>query len=176
MNQPHPGNQWQHVPSQVQYGQPYPPGYYPPPPPPPKKRKTWLWVLVALVAVVVMVAGGVVAYSVLGDATNTSDEPAAADSTVMPVTLTMEVTGTGSSALVAYSDGLAPPGDYAEVALPWTYEGTGVPETAFYLMVKPTAAGDTVTCKVTFQGTILADQSTTDDRGLTCSGLVPGAR
>ncbi|AWT55517.1 MmpS family transport accessory protein [Mycolicibacterium smegmatis] len=175
MNQPHPGNQWQQVPPHAQFGQPYPPGYYPPPPPPPKKNKTGLWVLLALLAVIVVVAGGVVAFK-LGDTTNTSDEPAADDSTVMPVTLTMEVTGTGSSALVAYSDELAPPGDYAEVPLPWTYEGTGVPETAFYLMVKPTAAGDTVTCKVTFQGTILADRSTTDDRRLTCSGLVPGAR
>ncbi|AKS33342.1 MmpS family transport accessory protein [Mycolicibacterium goodii] len=173
MNQPHPGNQWQHLPPPPNYGQSYPPGYYPPPPPPPKKRKTWPWVLLALVAIVTLVAAGVVSYAALGNTTNTSDEPAADDSTVMPVTLEMEVTGSGSSVLVAYSDGLAPPGDYAEVPLPWTHEGTGVRETAFYLMVKPTAAGDTVTCKVTFHGTILADRSTTDDRTLTCSGLVP---
>lgn len=158
MNQPYPGNGWQHLPPPPYYGQPYPPGPHPPPPPPPKKRKTWPWILLALAAVVALAAGGLIAVKLY---------------TNRDVTLTLEVTGTGSSALVAYSHGTDPPGDFVEVSLPWSSEGTGARDWLFDLIVQPTTASDTVTCRVTFDGMELAAETSTDGRTLTCTGLVP---
>ncbi|MBU8810603.1 hypothetical protein KL953_17115 [Mycolicibacterium goodii] len=162
MNQPYPGNQWQHLPPQPQYGQPYTPGFYPPPPPPPKKRKTGLWVLLALLAVIVVVGGGVVAFKLYVN---------------RDWTATFEVTGTGTTATVRYTaSGRGPFAREEGVALPWardiTFSGS---EKAFVLDAFPTAEDDAVTCSVTVNGKVVVEKTAAPGEQAVCIGVNPDA-
>lgn len=142
MNYPQGGNGWQQMPppnmppqpypGQPYLGQPYAPGYYVPPPPP-KKKKTWLWVLLAILAVVVLAVAGLMLY--------------------VNRTMTYEVTGTGATATVVYSE-TRDSGERAEVPLPWTKKFTGT-HSVFNLQALP-LNDDTVTCKVTIGGRVIA--------------------
>jgi hypothetical protein len=148
MNYPQSGNGWRPMPHPNMPPQPYPgqahaPGYYPLPPPP-KKKKTWLWVLLAILAVIVLAIGSGIAFVALKSREQNRG-----------VTVTYEVTGTGTAALVVYSynrDGATEP---TEVALPWTKQFTGKSHSSFSLQAKA-LADDTVTCKVSIGGKVIA--------------------
>lgn len=161
MNQPHSGNQWQHLPPRPYYGHPYAPGYYAPPPPP-KKRKTWLWVLFALLIVVVLVAGGVVAFKIYVN---------------RDWTATFAATGTGTTATVRYTAPGGGPFEREEgVALPWTRELTfSGAEKAFIFNVFPTDEKDTVSCSVTVKGKVVVEKTPAPGKQAVCFGVNPDA-
>ncbi|MDH6194709.1 hypothetical protein M2272_001338 [Mycobacterium frederiksbergense] len=166
MNYPQAGGGWQQMPppnmpprpypGQPYPGQPYTPGYYAPPPPP--RKKTWLWVLLAFVTVIVLVVGGIVAVKLYANRDQT---------------MTYEVTGTGATALVAYSDTRNGGDDPAEVSLPWTTEYTGKNHSVYKLQAKA-LADDTVTCKVSIGGKVVATDTQPSYRWASCLGRLSG--
>lgn len=133
-------------------GQPFAPGYYAPPP---KKRKTWPWVLLTIVAVIVLAVGG--AFGLWHyDRTRT-------------VTYTYEVTGTGTTALISHSyNGGAASGD-TEVPLPWTKTFEGERRASFHLLAIA-FWGETVTCKVSIDGTVIVTKTESSGQWAECIG------
>lgn len=167
MNFPQGGNGWQHMPPhnmapQVYPGQPYPqayaPGYYAPSPPP-KKSKAWLWVLLAILTVIVLGVGGYVGFvGFRSPASPAQDSPAEHDQ----MTLTLEVTGTGTAGVWYTPDLTVRPVD-----LPWTEEVTIPKSDSFALNVNPVNRDATVTCKVSIDGKVVAvDTWSPTDSGL----------
>ncbi|WP_066898349.1 hypothetical protein [Mycolicibacterium houstonense] len=164
MNYPHGDAGWHqmpppNMPPQGYPGQPYPsqpygPGYYGPFPPP-KKKKAWPWVLLAIVAVIVVAVGGVFGFKYY-DLHRT-------------VTYTYEVTGTGTTALISHSyNGGASSGD-TEVPLPWTKTFEGERDASFHLLANA-FWGETVTCKVSIDGTVIITKTESSGKWAACSG------
>lgn len=152
MNYPQDGHVWPQMPPpntppQVYPGQPYAPGYYAPPPPP-KNSTAWVWVLLAILTVIVLAVGGGIAFVVFKSPAQ--DSPAEHGD----MTLTLEVTGTGSAA-VWYTPDLT----VRRVDLPWTEEVTIPKSDSFELDVNPVNRDATATCTVSVGGKAIATET-----------------
>ncbi len=166
MTEPTPGNQAPQnppggVPPQPQYDYSRypPPGYAQPYPQapygyqPPKKRLLWPWVLGGIFLVIFLGFGACVAF-VGGVATNIDKE------TKREVTVTYSVTGSGKSVAITYSGRDFNTAQETAVSLPWNKNMTidGLSKSVV-LRATNDFGGGTITCKITANGTTLAEQT-----------------
>lgn len=149
----------QQQPGQPPYGG-QPQGGYPPPPPPygyqqqqPKKRKLWPWILGAIFLVIFLGVGACTLF--VGAVANEID-----NETKREVTITYEVTGTGTSAAITYSGRDFNTAQETDAPLPWSRDVTidGLGKTVSLTATNGMDDG-TVTCRITADGTVLAEQT-----------------
>jgi hypothetical protein len=144
---------------------PPPPGYYqqsgyPPPgyyqqPPQKQKKPVWPWVLGGILLVIFLGIGGCVAFVGLV-ATGIDSE------SKREVTVKYEVTGTGDTVAITYSGRDFNIAQDTGVSLPWstdvTIDGLGKTVT----LTGTRGAGDgTVTCRISTNGRVISEQTST---------------
>lgn len=136
----------------------YPPAGYPPPtyayqPPPPKKTPIWPWVLGGIVLVIFLGVGGCVAF-VGTVATSIHNEA------TRQVTVTYSVKGSANSASITYSGKGFNSAQETGASLPWTKSVTidGLGKTIMLTATNGFADG-TVTCEISANGKVLAQQT-----------------
>lgn len=148
-NQPTPG-------TPPQQGYPGYPQQYPQQPygyQQPKKRRVWPWVLGGVLLVMFLGMGACVAF--VGGVANNIDKESKRQ-----VTVTYEVTGSGNSVAVTYSGHDFNTAQDTGVSLPWTKQVTvdGLGKTVSLTATNGSDSG-TVTCRISANGKVLAEQT-----------------